>query len=241
MRPTSLFFPPSRRARIARVAGITLILATLLEVLVIAHHPGMSLREMVQGSAAAENVGTFGEWVHGTLMVLVVAVYFGLTEFAVQQDLRRPFVRLGLIAYSLGLLAMLGAALLNGFVTWRALMTIGRLAAAGTLQEPTVFRQLLILASVLSQSLADVGGIAMSTGVVLWSISILWGTRYERVVGAGGVLVGVASAIALGTGTLVLDQHGILALAIFEALWTVCIGVLLLQRHPLMTGTLLQD
>jgi hypothetical protein len=236
MQPTILTFAPTDHARIIRGAGITLIAATLLEVLVVAHHPGMSLRDMVQGSVAAQHVGVFGEWVHGTLIVLVVGGYFGLLEFAVQQDLRRPTVRLGLIAYSLGLLAMLGAALLNGFVTWRALTTIGRLAADGTLQEPAVARQLLILASALSQTLADVGGIALSAGIILWSISILRGCRYEQVIGGGGILIGAFCAVALSTGALVLDQHGILALSAFEALWTVCIGVLLLQRARHLTG-----
>jgi hypothetical protein len=220
---------PSEALRAPRGAGIALIIATLLGVLVLAHHPGAPYRELVLGGEVAARVATLSGWVHGTLMVLLVVSYYCLVEFAVQRDLRRPSVRMGLIAYSVGLVAMLGAATIDGFVSAQVPVAVARMANSGVLQEPTVVRQLLVLAFTLNHALANVGAVAMSLGIAIWSLSLLRGAALEKAVGAAGVLIGLVTVPALITGLLFLDRHGILILEAAQALWNLGIGVLLLR------------
>jgi len=63
---------------------------------------------------------------------------------------------------------------------------------------------------------------------VLWSLAILR-TRTQLLLGASGVLVGGAIALALLGGWLTLDVHGMLLAVLCASAWNVALGVQLLR------------
>jgi hypothetical protein len=214
-----------------RGTGIMLMIATLVGVLVLSHHPGLAYRELVLGGEAAARLSSAAAQVHGILMVLLLIWYYCLVEFAVQRGLRRPSVRIGLIAYSVGLIAMLGAATIDGFVVARIPVSIAAMASAGVLGEPSVVRQVLVLAFALNQALANIGSVGMSLGIAAWSILLLRGATFEKAVAVVGLLIGAITSPVLLTGMLSLNRHGILVVIAAQALWNLGIGVLLLRRR----------
>ncbi len=189
------------------------------------------MRDMILGTEAVQRLALAAAWVHGILMILLVIGFYSLTEFATQRDLRRPAVRLGLIAYSVGVTAMLGAALIDGFVTARVPVILVKMATDGTLQEPLVSRQVLVLMGVINRALADVGAVAMSLGIAVWSVALLKGIGFERVIAIAGVLIGVLPVAALITGVLFLDRRGILIFGAGQALWNIAVGMLLVRQQ----------
>jgi len=208
----------------ARAAGAIIVAASLLALLMMAHHPSGSTRDMAVFVEQIARVGALNRVVHGALIALLAALLFGFAEFSRVFGAGRPLVRAALVAYAIGTAADIGAATINGFA-------VGRIAAhyagadAAALEQ---LRALLHLGWAMNQSLADLGEVAHAIAMVLWSLAILR-TRTQRLLGASGVLVGGAIALALLGGWLTLDVHGMLLAVLCASAWNVALGVQLLR------------
>jgi hypothetical protein len=166
-------------------------------------------------------------WVHGVLIALLLTVFFALTEFAWQRGITRPAIRAGLIAYAAGVVAMMGAALVDGFVTPRVAIPGSGLHAA----DLSITAQLLNLCILFNQALARLGAVAMSVGITAWSVDLVRGAGAERALGVFGVAIGLGSASALILGALQLDVHGMMLVLLLQVIWTTGVGVLLLRTR----------
>ena len=85
------------------VAGFTLAAASVLSILVMAHHP-------------SNFDSGLGQPVHAAMLLLLLAMLAGFVQFAVQLDLRRFAVLAGLVMYCAGSIANLMAGTMNGFI-----------------------------------------------------------------------------------------------------------------------------
>ncbi len=94
-------------------------------------------------------------------------------------------------------------------------------------------RQLLLLCGVLNQSCANFAVVAMSVGIVCWSLDLCGEPGSRRAVGIVGCLVGIVPALALMFGRIHLDVQGMTAVVIVQAAWNVAIAVLMIRREPL--------
>jgi hypothetical protein len=211
----------------ARTVGATLIGATLLEIAVMAHHPSVPTPNVAEAMEQLRAMAALSAWVHGLLITLMLVGYYGLTEFARRRGLYRLPVRAAIIAYTVGVFAMIGAASISGFVTPHAAL----LGASASLSDLRVSEQILALCGLLNRTLADLGAVAMSAGIVLWSLDLLRGAGLGRVVGVAGTLIGLAPAIALIFGMLQLDVHGMLLVVLLQAIWTCGVGTLLVLER----------
>lgn len=213
----------------AKTAGAVIVAASLLALLMMAHHPSGSTRDIAAFVAESARIGALNRFVHGTLIALLGALLFGFADFSRGFGGGRPLVRAALIAYAIGVGADIGAASINGFAVGRlASRYVGTDAAA--LDQ---LRHLLHLCWSMNQTLADLGEVARALAITLWSIAILL-TRTNRLLGATGVLVGVGIATALLSGRLALDVRGMLLAVLCGTAWNVALGVQLLRgRLPL--------
>ena len=214
-------------ARAARAAGALLIAASILELIAMAHHPSVHTTDLAQAIVQLRALSAASAWVHGVLIALMLAGFFALTEFAWQRGIGRPAIRAGLIAYAAGVVAMMGAALVDGFVTPRVAM-LGPGVSATDLQ---ITAQLLKLCMLFNQALASLGAVAMSAAIIAWSLDLVRGAGAERALGVFGVAIGLGSAGALILGALQLDVHGMMLVLVLEVIWTTGVGVLLLRTH----------
>ena len=138
-----------------------------------------------------------------------------------------------LVAYGFALVAVLVAAVVDGFVVpslAREIMTAAPPATEG-------WRIALYYNGLLNQSFARVFLVASSTSIVLWSASISRSRTLPRGVAIYGLLVGPTVVIAVVSG-LRLDPHGAGLLILGQSVWYIAVGVLLSRfsiRRPGVT------
>jgi hypothetical protein len=220
--------PGEARSRAAaRAAGALLIGGSILEIAAMAHHPSVHAHDLATVLVQLQALSAVSAWVHGVLIALVLTVFFALTEFAWQRGITRPAIKAGLIAYAAGVVAMMGAALVDGFVT-PGVATLGTGVSATDLQ---VTAQLLRLCILFNQALAHLGAVAMSVGITAWSLDLVRGAGAERALGVFGVAIGLGCAAALIAGVVQLDVHGMMLVLVLQAAWTIGVGVLLLRMR----------
>lgn len=209
-----------------RSAGITILVGAALIVAVIATHPiphahaSGGIVEAIRQAAHASRV------VHALAIVATCLLLIGFWGLAAALDLRRTVNRAGLVAFALGSLAMIAAALINGF----AVVSIVELRGA---DEPAVFEKLhplLALCRILNQTCTQVGVVASSAALLLWSITLLRQGGVDRAIGAFGVLAGVVPAAAMLHGTITMNLHGLAVFVLPLALWSAACAVRLIQR-----------
>jgi hypothetical protein len=214
-------------------AGIILLVVTLLEILAMAHHPTVGTADV---GTAVQRIGEFSRLsglVHGVLIAVLLLTFHGLTTFAQQLGFVRPLVRSGVIAYGSGTIVMIGAALVSGFVIGDV-TTLGPHDTAVDLQ---IDHHVLILCRILNQACADFAVVAMSVGIVLWSVELLRIHGSARWIGVLGCVVGIVPVVRLLSGSIRLDVHGMSTVVLVQAVWTVAIAAWLLRlprnRAPL--------
>ena len=187
------------------------------------HHPSVQSSDVGRIVAELERMSALTGTVHGALMVLMLVALYCLTQHCLQRGLRRPLVRAGLIAYATGTLAMLGAALVSGFL----IVDVASHLAYSTPAEQHVSEQLLALCHTFNQTLATFGTVALSAGIALWSIDLLRSAGLARWIGVLGCVIGLLPTVGLASGLLHLNVHGMGAVVLLQTCWSIGMGVLI--------------
>jgi hypothetical protein len=214
---------PTGGTGVVRAAALVLIVVPFLEVFAMAHHPSVHAHELTQVVAELRAAAGSSALVHGILIALMYLVLLALTEFSVQSGLSRAAVRAALIAYGAGVVFMTAAALVSGFITGRIALAVPALAPA----DPALIVQFATLATLFNQAFARCAAVLMSAGIAAWSLALLRGSVAARAVGGFGLLTGIGCALAVISGVLRLDVHGMAAVLALQSLWTVGVGCLL--------------
>lgn len=158
----------SNQPRADRAAGFTLLIAALLTIFAMAHHP-------------TGHGGPLVYWVHGTMLVLLSALFTGFCHYSRRRGLEHLPVLAGLVAYGLGFLANAIAGTTNGFI-------VPALAAHGD----EVPHALFILAWESNQAFARLGVAATGVAFAFWGADLLRRERgVSRLIGGFGVAAGV--------------------------------------------------
>ena len=204
----------------ARSAGVVMALASLLSVALMLHHPSVGSHSVsdVLGEIAEKSMTS--RVVHGFLIALVGALIHTFVEFSRRLDLHRAPVRAALIAYAIGSCAMIGAALISGFL-------IPDLAAQFVHARPDDLGgvgPLLILCGLGNRTLANFAVIAMSVGILLWSWATIRSNRDNAWIGAIGLVAGAAPAVALLLGLYRLDVVGMTSVVVCQTLWNLAVA-----------------
>lgn len=208
----------------ARTAGIILVASSVLAVLFMAHHPTAETHDAAALAADIGGKAGLSRFVHGGLIALLAAQLFAFTVFCRWLGAERSTVGAGLVAYGIGTGAMIGAALISGFVV-SDLATHYAHEAPGDSQA---FMDLVRISMTGNQALAKLGVFAMSTAIVLWAFA-LFRTRRPAWVAVVGLLAGLVPAIALAAGLIHLDVTGMLLVVIAQTVWNLSVGVLLVR------------
>ena len=188
-------------------------------------HPEITSSEL-SGVLRQMNSGAlFNGWVHGTLIALYLMLVAGFYGLSRQLGLSRPRVALAMVFYAAGVAAMMSAAVINGFAL---AMFAGRYAQFAP-DHAAAIGSSINLAGSISATWAGIGATATSAAIVAWSSAIIGRGGATRVIGGLGILLGIATAALLVTGTLILNVHGFLLLVMTQAIWTVVIGVQLIR------------
>lgn len=204
-----------------RVAGAVLVGASVLALAAVLHHPHGSGHSQTELMASLQHLDGLNRAIHGALIALSLVIWLSLSEYSVARP--RALVRCAWLSYSVGVLAMIGAALTNGFVL-SAL--VARAAGAEAAQQAEIL-QLLPLSWAINQTLAAFGLLLYSVAIALWSLD-QW-RQSLRAVAAIGLLVSLGLALAWLFGLLRLDVPGMIALVLGHGLWYAATGLSLLR------------
>lgn len=152
--------------------------------------------------------------VHGTAIVAAPVLLFGAVALTQWLGFGRPLPLLGLCFYALGTTAVMGAASMSGLVM-EQLVSAAHTPGAGASGVP--FQGLANLTHWINQAFANIHTAMMSIAVVLWSLS--WPKGWMlRVL---GVVIGVGTLGWQLSGTLMLNVHGMGAVVLLQAIWTI--------------------
>lgn len=213
----------SPRAR--RLAGWTLVVAAVLSLVAMSHHPvghgadpGAIMRSILEIAATSAVV-------HGSLIALMLATAWALLELSAWRGFSSALVRAALPLYVIGVLAMIVAALVNGFVTTRIAARFIDADAAGQLQAQGLFA----LCWAINQTAAKFAVALFAGAIALWSLDFVRDRGGARALGIFGVAVAVACVAALGVVRL--DVRGMLLVSVALAVWQAAVGVWMLRSR----------
>ena len=209
--------------RTLKIAGATLITASVLAVLAMSHHPTAHGDTSTQWVSELARIGPLSRAVHAAMIATVVAIWLALDAWSDARGDRGP-VRVAGRLYGLGALAMIAAALINGF----AVDSLAARALAGGLEDVADAVRVIPLTWALNQTLAGFGVFAMCGAIAAWSLD-LWrvpGTL-ARLAAALGVLIALTTSGAFALGLFQLDVRGMGAVVVAQGVWYVVMGAVM--------------
>lgn len=212
--------PPS-----GQFAGLIIVLASLLSVVALAHHPTAQARDPAAFVAAIARKAAMDRLVHGSMILFIGALVYGFSYLTVRLEGTTPWALAAFIAYAVGAIGMVGAASVDGFVVPDLVARYQDQPA----EQLQTMRHLLGLCLVIIRAWARLGVITMSLAYVLWSVALLARPGGVRVVGAIGCIAGASLVIAALSGILPMTMHGMLVLGVAQTVWSVAIGILLMR------------
>lgn len=215
----------SAPASIGRTSGIVLACGSITMLVFMAMHPSPHAHDsngLISELAAG---AVFNGTVHGVLMGTLAVVLLGMVGFAEQLGLRRIIVRGGLTAYAIGVVALIGAATVNGFI-------VPAVAARYAGDDPGVLdriRALLVLCHEMNQACDHLGIVALSAAALLWSLELLRRGGASRAIGVLGLICGLLPPAALFAGRLPMNVHGFGGFVLLQTIWYLAIAVQLIR------------
>jgi hypothetical protein len=220
---------PSPLARVpdGALAGVAIAVASLLTLVSVAHHP-TTPKALKAADAFPAIVALTGadRMVHTIVIGTMLALVFGFAVYALRRGLHRSAVVGGLIAFTFGIAATIGAALIDGFL-------IPEIAARYVDATPELLSRaamLLQTCALAIQVATKAGFVGMSLGIVLWSVDLILDKGFLRIAGVVGALAGIVPAILTLSGGY-LNPHALMIVIAIQTLWYLAIATLLLLRR----------
>lgn len=221
----SLFTSPTAPQR---RYGVTMVLATVLLLALLSHHPmprGEDIEHLVHDIA---RVGPLGRIVHGGLIMVMCLFCLGFSGAADALGRTRWFVRAGWGAFVVATAAMVLAATINGFaVPGLADWLVSHLPLAASDVE---VRLALALCRELNLSATWIGLTSWALATGLWSLELLCRPGTRRAVGVLGLVCLLAFCVGVISGRIAPTLDGLLVFATLEAIWTLAVAVLLVRQ-----------
>ena len=150
--------------------------------------------------------------VHGVSLAAQPVVFLGL--LGLWRSLRSDVATAALVFYAFGIVAILSAAVLSGFVA----------------PEVVADRQLLFYTGQLNQGFAKVSVAAMGASLILWGAALWRVGGFARLPAAAGVIVGAVLALGIVTGWLRLTVVGIVVVTLLQGIWIILVAAHLLRE-----------
>jgi hypothetical protein len=191
-----------------------LFAASLMTILMLAHHPVATHRDGAALVADLVQLGDAAKQVHTMIIALVGMLLYGVTALALRLELRRPAIAFGLAAYGFGCAAMVGAMLLDGFAS--VAMARWLLAHAQATSPPDIANLALIAIGI--QVLTRAGFAGMGLGILCLSWSRPAGRPLSTVLAVLALPGGLLPLLAVGF-SVYMAPHSLMALTAVQALW----------------------
>ncbi len=209
------------KSRLAtRFPAIVLIGAGIVGALVMTFHPTAQGIDVASRLNSLGTISALGMHVHMAMIVSVVGLWFALAYIA-RHSPSSGWVWLAVRLYSIGAGAMLGAALISGFIIGDYLgRALPEVSATKNAWPP------VLLAFSANQVLAGFGTLFMSAAIMAWSIVLVrMRDRFAQACGVYGICSGAACVAAYVGGLLSLDVAGMTVVVVAHGAWYCLFGI----------------
>ena len=185
-----------------RRAAIALLVGVVAPLLIMGMHPTGA--DITIGGA---RLVLINHMVHGVSLAAQPVVFLGL--LGLWRSLRSDVATAALVFYAFGIVAILSAAVLSGFVA----------------PEVVAERPLLFYTGQLNQGFAKVSVAAIGASLILWGVAL----RFARLPAAAGVIIGAVLVLGVLTGWLHLSASGIVIVTLLQGIWIILVAAQLLR------------
>jgi hypothetical protein len=209
-----------------RVAAGALAVCAILAIVAVGLHPVAESHAAAQAIPEMVRLAPMDRLVHGFLILTSLATFFGLTIFAARRGFGRQTTIAGYIPYALGVTAVIGAALIDGFIT----PDIATRYVKVTPEDIRAAVPLFHLCAIAIQNLTKLGFVAMAAGIFAWSIGLVHSPGTLRTVGIVG-LFSAGLTIAILSYAHYLNPHFVGIIVFVQAIWYLGIAGLLWTRR----------
>ena len=209
-----------------RAAGLAIAAGTIFSTIAVALDgpaSGDSPRAFLMSMIA---IGGTKAAVHLVAMAAVLAYAFGFTTLARKLDLQRPLVLAGLSAYLFGCMAMLGATLIDGFISSDVA------AAFANAPSPESIKQgynLVMYGDIVLNDLARLAWVLQALATIAWAPALLAGAGWQRATGVVGLLSGGLVLAAVVEAGAMMTMQALLSIILAQAVWNLAAAVLLVR------------
>jgi hypothetical protein len=210
-----------------RLGGIALIVGAVSGMITMSLHPVAGAHPITP--AQFEKLTALMIGVHALAIAGIPFSFLGAFALTRRLDSPTRLAIAGLVIYSLGLIAVMIAPAISGFVGTEILRHI--IARTPGSEQ---WRTLMEYNFLINQAFAKIFVVSASTAIMLWSLLIVKSRALSAAIGIYGLLLGPAVIIALITGGLRLDVHGFGLIIFSQAIWFIVTGILLLRLQDPM-------
>jgi hypothetical protein len=218
--------PIVRDLQRTRAAGIAIAAATIVSTIFVAldrSGGGSNPLEILQGIARLQGLK---ELVHGVAIASVCGYAFGYTVLARRLGLQRLLVLAGLVTYLLGCVAMIGATILDGFVTPH----IAADAITAAPERVAFAYNLVHYLGVVLNDLAKLGWILQAVAALAWSVALIHEKGFNRTVGFVGLLSSALVGIVVIGSATDMSMTSLLSVLLAQLIWNIAAAVVLIRE-----------
>jgi len=208
-----------------RAAGILLALAAVVSIVFVALDPEVSAKTSRTILEALVANAPMHRLVHAVELACVAGLAFGFVSLASRLGWRRPAVLGACLTYLVGCVAMVVAAVTDGFVT-------GDVASYYLQPGHSVDtgREMIHLCYVVVQDFAAASWFFQSVGVLIMAGALLQRRGLQRIVGALGLATGALAPIAIVASYPAMDTTVVVGILLAQLVWNAAAATLLLNR-----------
>lgn len=214
----------------ARLAGLAILASAIVSTATVALDRGASGKTTQEILQSMVQIQSWHQNVHVVAMACICGLMYGYTVLSQRLDLRRAPVLIGLITYGLGSVLMLGATLLDGFIS----TGIAADFVNGTPEAAQAARWMIhVVEAIALTDIARVAWVLQSVAAIAWSVALLRDAGIRRVVGCIGLVAGgLPAAMVIAAGAQ-MDLSVVIGTLLLQAVWNLAAGVLMLrERSP---------
>lgn len=207
-----------------RKSGIALIAGSVGGILTMAMHPTAA------GSVSTEQVMrlmAMSGAVHALAMISMLALFLGacgLTKRIADGD-RTAFA--GIVTFGFACVAIMMATAVSGFIVPEIMRRMVSDVASAREQWLAVIYGIFQI----NQAFARIYSVGASLAIILWSVSVLHNGGLGRGSAIYGCVIAVIIILAVGSGHVRLDVHGMAAVGLGQVVWFILVGVEMCGRE----------
>ncbi len=216
---------PASSAPDTRAAGIAIAAAAILSIIFVAFDQNAAGDNPQAVLESITKIRLVHQVVHAGAIASLLAFAFGFASFAWRLGLRRPLVLAGLVAFEIGCVAMVGATLMDGFLT----PDIAAIFAKASPESVKTGYNIVVFIGIALTDLARLAWVFQAAGTLAWSLALFRDRGFSRKIGSAGLISGVVVAVAALTSGPFISLPAILGILLAQLVWNLAAARYLLR------------